>query len=203
MLVGFAEMVASRVEGRQHRPYKTFLIVVFYINCTVFVRDVFWGGYVGRTMEGAKFGNANNKIFHAFDDKAASAQVPVFDLRRLFTRYVVDVYVADFIHFFRSRSKICRDMHNVAVFSFATKYGVCTGMYTNRSTKTTMTTEFLYLYISSKRRYHTIKRSNDRYAKSIKELSENQTFTMRSLKSFSTCSCGRSSNEFKCFHQNT
>jgi len=31
-------------------------------------------------MKGTKFGNTNYKIFHAFDDKAASARVPMFDL---------------------------------------------------------------------------------------------------------------------------
>jgi len=37
-------MVASGIGGSQHRPYKAFLIGVSYVNCTDFVRDVFWVG---------------------------------------------------------------------------------------------------------------------------------------------------------------
>jgi len=111
--------------------------VVFYINCTVFVRDAFWGGYVGRAMEGTKFGDANYEIVYAFDVKAASARVPTFNLIGYFARYVVDVYVADFVHILRSGAKIGRDVHDVAVFTLPAKYGFRTGMYTNGSTTTT------------------------------------------------------------------
>jgi len=82
-------------------------------------------------MEGTKFGNANSKVFHAFDENAASARIPVFHLGGQLARYFANVYVADFVDILGSCSEVCRDVHSVTVFTLPAKYGVCTRMYTN------------------------------------------------------------------------
>jgi len=64
IFVGFAYIVASGVEEGQHRPYKAFLMsVFFYINDTMFVRDMFCGWYVREAVKRTKFCDINYEIF--------------------------------------------------------------------------------------------------------------------------------------------
>jgi len=106
----------------------------------MFVRDTFWGWYIGRAVKGAKFGDANYEIAHALDDKPTSARIPVFHLGGQFTRNFINVYVAYFVYILWPGPKICRNVHDVAVLPFPPKYGVGADMYTNRSTTITIAT---------------------------------------------------------------
>jgi len=111
-----------REASTDHR--KHFWSSLFYTDCAVFVCNVFRGGYIRRAVKGAKFDGAYYKIPHVFDDKSTSMRVQIFYLGRQFTRYRIDVYIADFLHFFRSRARKHRNMHDVAVFSFVSEYGI-------------------------------------------------------------------------------
>jgi len=63
----------QRGRGRPAPTIQNIFDRCFYINCTDFVRDTFWGGYIGGAAKGTKFGDANYEIAHAFDDKLTSA----------------------------------------------------------------------------------------------------------------------------------
>jgi len=81
MFVEFAYMVASGVEGHQHRPHKAFWMGVFFtltVQCLSAMR--FSVGIFEEPCNGRNLVMQITKKFHAFDDKADSARVPMFDL---------------------------------------------------------------------------------------------------------------------------
>jgi len=91
-------------------------------------------------MKGTKFGDTKYKIAHAFDDKPTTARNLVFHLGGQFTSNFVNVYVADFVYILWPGPEICRNVHNVAVLPFSSKYGIGADMYTNGSTTITVAT---------------------------------------------------------------